>query len=109
MQNGSPFRLDPMGVLLLDVRSHERYAAGHLPGAVRLDPERDLTGETDDASHGGRHPLPDTAALAATFGRAGVDAELDRNARNPAVTRGASSSAGCGGFHRKRFIVKRIC
>ena len=48
--------------------------AGHLPGAVQLDPERDLTGEIGDAS-GGRHPLPEPDALAASFGRAGIAAD----------------------------------
>jgi thiosulfate/3-mercaptopyruvate sulfurtransferase len=60
-------------VLLADCRPRDAYLAGHLPGAVSLDPETDLTGEIGDASRG-RHPLPETDALAATFGRAGIEA-----------------------------------
>lgn len=50
------------------------FLVGHLPGAVNLDPENDLTGEIADVSRG-RHPLPDTAALAVAFGRAGIGAD----------------------------------
>jgi thiosulfate/3-mercaptopyruvate sulfurtransferase len=48
--------------------------AGHVPGAVHLEPELDLTGPIGDASRG-RHPLPDAATLAETFGRAGIGAD----------------------------------
>jgi thiosulfate/3-mercaptopyruvate sulfurtransferase len=41
---------------------------------VSLDPESDLTGEIGDASRG-RHPLPETEALAATLGRVGIVAD----------------------------------
>ena len=60
-----------MRTLLVDVRPREAYLAGHVPGAVHLDPERDLTGELG----GGRHPLPTPAAFAAAAGRAGIDAD----------------------------------
>jgi len=50
------------------------FLAGHLPDAVSLDPETDLTGEIGNVSRG-RHPLPDTPALAVTFGQAGIDAD----------------------------------
>ena len=63
-----------MEVRLVDARPRESYMAGHVPGAVPLDPERDLTGEIGDASCG-RHPLPDVAALADAFGRAGIAAD----------------------------------
>lgn len=59
---------------LVDCRPREAFVAGHLPGAINLDPEADLTGEIGDASRG-RHPLPETEALAAAFGRAGIDAK----------------------------------
>jgi thiosulfate/3-mercaptopyruvate sulfurtransferase len=59
-------------IRIVDCRGGEAYAAGHLPGAVRLDPETDLTGEIGDAGRG-RHPLPETEDLVATFGRAGID------------------------------------
>lgn len=49
---------------------HEQYLAGHIPGAVFLDVERDLTRHGEP--HEGRHPLPDDAALAAAARRWGV-------------------------------------
>ena len=63
-----------MSVRLVDCRPREAFLAGHIPGAVSLDPEIDLTGEIGDVSHG-RHPLPQMDALADSFGRAGIDAE----------------------------------
>jgi thiosulfate/3-mercaptopyruvate sulfurtransferase len=45
-----------------------------VPGAAHLDPEDDLTGEIGDVSRG-RHPLPETEALAETFARAGIGGE----------------------------------
>jgi thiosulfate/3-mercaptopyruvate sulfurtransferase len=59
---------------LVDVRPRPAYDAGHVPGAVHLDPEVDLTGAIGDASRG-RHPLPEPEALSAAFGRAGIGAE----------------------------------
>lgn len=44
------------------------YAAGHIPGALFVDLDRDLSGPPD----GGRHPLPAPADFAATLGRLGV-------------------------------------
>lgn len=48
------------------------FDAGHLPGATFLDLEGDLSGPL--GVHGGRHPLPDVDALAATFGAIGIAA-----------------------------------
>jgi len=48
----------------------EAYEQSHIPGAVYLDLERDLSGELDE--HGGRHPLPDPATLAHRFAQAGI-------------------------------------
>jgi thiosulfate/3-mercaptopyruvate sulfurtransferase len=59
-------------IRLVDCRSRETFEAGHVPGAVHLDPEADLTGEIGDAQRG-RHPLPETDALAESLGRAGID------------------------------------
>ncbi|HVW68795.1 MAG TPA: hypothetical protein VHB68_07450, partial [Steroidobacteraceae bacterium] len=42
------------------------YAAGHIPGALYAHLDRDLSGPITPRS--GRHPLPDPAQLAATFG-----------------------------------------
>jgi thiosulfate/3-mercaptopyruvate sulfurtransferase len=58
--------------LLVDVRPRSAYDAGHLPGAVHLDPEADLSAIGPDAAVGGRHPLPSDDALEAVFARAGV-------------------------------------
>ena len=63
-----------MNVRLVDCRPRAAFLAGHLPGAVHLDPESDLTGEIGDTRRG-RHPLPETEALAAAFGRAGIDGD----------------------------------
>ena len=48
-----------------------QYAQGHIPGAVYLHLDRDLSGPK--AVHGGRHPLPDPQALAQTFAAAGIN------------------------------------
>jgi thiosulfate/3-mercaptopyruvate sulfurtransferase len=55
-------------IRLVDVRPREAYDAGHVPGAVHLDPEEDLTGDLG----GGRHPLPRPEAFAAAASRAGI-------------------------------------
>ncbi|MDP9819542.1 thiosulfate/3-mercaptopyruvate sulfurtransferase [Spirilliplanes yamanashiensis] len=62
--------------LLIDVRwrltgppGRADYAAGHLPGAVFLDLDADLCGPPGP---GGRHPLPDPAALQAVLRAAGL-------------------------------------
>lgn len=62
-----------MNVRLVDCRPPEVYAAGHVPGAVHLDPETRLSTPTDDPSVGGRHPLPDPHALGTVFAAAGID------------------------------------
>ncbi len=46
------------------------YLQNHLPGAVYLDLNRDLSGPL--AAHGGRHPWPDLQALLTTLRRAGL-------------------------------------
>lgn len=64
-------------ILLADSRwsfagdAHERYLAGHLPGAVFIDVNRDLA--APPAPERGRHPLPDPDAFAATMSAAGID------------------------------------
>lgn len=48
------------------------YLEGHLPGASYADLETDLSGPVDPGGAGGRHPLPDPAALAAWLGGVGI-------------------------------------
>jgi thiosulfate/3-mercaptopyruvate sulfurtransferase len=60
-------------VVIFDCRQDARaYAAGHVPGALHAQLERDLAAPAHDPAHGGRHPLPDLDAFAATLGRWGV-------------------------------------
>ncbi|HEV7610136.1 MAG TPA: sulfurtransferase [Steroidobacteraceae bacterium] len=49
------------------------YAAAHLPGALYLHLDRDLSGPITPSS--GRHPLPDPAKLAQRLGELGVGAD----------------------------------
>ncbi len=50
------------------------WAAGHVPNALYAHLDRDLSGPRTALT--GRHPLPAIAALAATFGRWGIDKEV---------------------------------
>lgn len=57
---------------LADVEAGERaYRAAHLPGAAFMHLDRDLSGAK--TGRNGRHPLPEVATLATTFGRSGID------------------------------------
>ncbi len=49
------------------------YAAGHLPGAVFMHLDRDLSGPM--TGRNGRHPLPDPELLAEKLGVAGIDSK----------------------------------
>jgi thiosulfate/3-mercaptopyruvate sulfurtransferase len=71
--------LDDPGWVVLDIRhdltrpehwGEDEYRAGHIPGAVFLHLDRDLS--APKTGRNGRHPLPSPDAAAATFGRAGV-------------------------------------
>jgi len=50
------------------------WAAGHIPNALYAHLDRDLSGARTALT--GRHPLPAIAALSATFGRWGIDKEV---------------------------------
>jgi len=50
------------------------WAAGHIPNALYAHLDRDLSGPRTALT--GRHPLPAIAALTATFGRWGIDEEV---------------------------------
>jgi thiosulfate/3-mercaptopyruvate sulfurtransferase len=59
--------------VILDCRPDARaYAAGHLPGAIHAQLERDLAGPVPDPARGGRHPLPLVRDFTATLGRWGI-------------------------------------
>jgi thiosulfate/3-mercaptopyruvate sulfurtransferase len=50
------------------------WAAGHIPGALYADLDHDLA--APPGPHTGRHPLPPIEALGATFGRWGIDEQV---------------------------------
>lgn len=68
-------------VSLFDIRwqmddahaGHRRYLDGHIPTAVFVDLDKDLSAETGP----GRHPLPDAATFATTLSRLGVGPHSD--------------------------------
>lgn len=70
--------LDEPNVVVVDCRfvmgqpdaGREQYEASHIPGAVYLDLEKDLSAPVDE--HGGRHPLPDIVDLTMAFSRVGI-------------------------------------
>lgn len=49
------------------------YEEGHIPGAVYVDMERDMSGPARE--HGGRHPLPDLGIFALRMGELGIDGD----------------------------------
>lgn len=51
------------------------YEKGHLPGAVFIDLEQDLSSPISE--HGGRHPLPDLGELSDKLGKLGIDREIE--------------------------------
>jgi thiosulfate/3-mercaptopyruvate sulfurtransferase len=70
-------RLGDPDLRLVDTRYYldgrdplEGFGAGHLPGAVYMDVERDLTGHPGRG--GGRHPLPEAAEFERTARAAGI-------------------------------------
>lgn len=59
--------------LLARAVGHEKYLAGHIPGARYAHLDNDLAGARTPSS--GRHPLPDAADFAACLGRLGIGAD----------------------------------
>ncbi|CAA9583949.1 MAG: Thiosulfate sulfurtransferase, rhodanese [uncultured Truepera sp.] len=76
-------RLSAPELRVIDVRAsltdpqagRRLYGAGHLPGAVFLSLEDDLSGRAQE--HGGRHPLPDMFTFAETLRTHGVGDESE--------------------------------
>ncbi len=64
---------------LIDARSgidaRERYAAGHLKGALHVHLEDDLSDICEDLSQGGRHPLPSPKRFGVLLGQLGISPE----------------------------------
>lgn len=66
-------------IVVIDVRAalndseigREQYNESHIPGAVYLDLNTDLSGEVKE--HGGSHPLPDVKVFAEKMGSIGID------------------------------------
>lgn len=71
-------RLAQPDVVICDVRhdlakpgwGREQYGSGHIPGAVFVDLDRDLSAAKTGTN--GRHPLPTPEQAATTFGRLGI-------------------------------------
>lgn len=52
-----------------------RYREGHIPGAVFVDLDADLSAELSPDGAGGRHPWPAVEAFSQTLGRLGISAD----------------------------------
>lgn len=59
--------------LMDTVAGERRYREAHIPGAIYVHLDRDLSGPKDATGLGGRHPLPTPAELTRLFGRLGID------------------------------------
>lgn len=81
--------------LIVDARAgagaKDRYAAGHLEGALFVDLEKQLANVPEDASKGGRHPLPDLTQFAQVLTLLGIGPDThvvvydDKNGGNAAA------------------------
>jgi thiosulfate/3-mercaptopyruvate sulfurtransferase len=70
LQSGDWLIVDTRFALTDPHYGEKAYLESHLPGALYLDLNRDLSGPL--AAHGGRHPWPDLQALLTTLRRAGL-------------------------------------
>jgi thiosulfate/3-mercaptopyruvate sulfurtransferase len=85
--------LKPGLFVLIDARAgaKDKYAAGHLEGALYADLERDLSDIKPDAAQGGRHPLPSLRQFSEVLGQLGIVPEShvviydDKNGSNAAA------------------------
>lgn len=53
------------------VKGYDEYKEEHIPRAIYMDLDKDLSGPVGE--HGGRHPLPDIDEFVELLGRAGID------------------------------------
>lgn len=75
-------RLDDESWVIVDCRfdlaapaaGEQAYEQAHIPGAVYAHLDRDLSAPV--TGRNGRHPLPDVAAMEATFGRLGIGPDV---------------------------------
>jgi thiosulfate/3-mercaptopyruvate sulfurtransferase len=78
-------RIDDLNLVIVDCRhdlmnptaGRDAYAAGHIPGALFADMDRELSGAKHgaDGAFRGRHPLPERAALIETLRGWGINPE----------------------------------
>ncbi|MFO7822429.1 MAG: sulfurtransferase [Cyclobacterium sp.] len=66
---------DPNLVLIDASFDREKYLSGHLKGALHVDLNQQLSHIREDASAGGRHPLPEPDAFGKTLGALGIGLE----------------------------------
>lgn len=68
-------------LVLIDARggidARERYNKGHLLGSIFVDLDTQLADIKENATNGGRHPLPQIQKFAELLGRLGIDPETD--------------------------------
>lgn len=91
-------RLGAPRLLVVDCRwklgepgaGERQYGAGHVPGAVFLDVDRDLSGPPAANGGGGRHPLPPAAQFERTARAAGISSDTRVVAYDDAGTGGAA-------------------
>lgn len=60
------------GVIIIDAGSSMSYGTQHLKGAVYADLNQDLAAIPEDASKGGRHPLPEPEQFGQVLARLGI-------------------------------------
>ncbi|GAB2685908.1 sulfurtransferase [Mucilaginibacter koreensis] len=83
------------GAILVDARGgadgYQRYLAGHLPGALYADLDKDLAAHPENPAFGGRHPLPALESFAEKLGNWGITPQShiiiydDKAGANPAA------------------------
>lgn len=65
--------------IIVDARggpdAFERFRSAHIENALFVNLETDLSQKTDNAAHGGRHPLPNPATFGALLGKLGITAD----------------------------------